>query len=661
MGGLGIKRVTSLRKRQLSLWLPCYSKDGGIGSAHADESYLGKKALDGMESTQTSTMSTATVDTVLSSDKSSIGTDVETHSSVSSAASFAEPRQHFMRNAKGRLCLGPYEVRRTLGAGMQAKVVLAKNVESGEYVALKVIDKHNLSLRYQEQINREIVALRSVSHPHVLRLRDVVYEARLPSSDPAQSRDSCVLVTELCTGGELFDLMLYLGGFPEPVARTYFVQLAGAISACHAAGVYHRDLKPQNILLDANFQLKVADFGLSALHAAGNDLCYTYCGTRSYMAPEILAGAAYSGGKADAWSVGVLLFILLAGSPPLRSATVDDWWFKALLLRRADKFWQAHEQMTPAFPRSAQGIVSRLLVAEPAERAHVDELVDDPWLRGALMSPEALRLEVMDRRERAAEAQKAAEAAALARREAALRQRCEGGFDAFAADTRRSASAASSSSSSGVGGGGGSAALAPPLDTWRQREDVRVYGDAFGARPSGFYVLEEGCAPLLDRLRAACAAAGASSVSKADTWTLRAVFQGEAAAPAGAAAPAMLRRQTALELQLALYTAQLDGREVAFVLAERRAGDAFAARAALRAVAAALPSAIPPQGAAADDDDSSAQPNAAAALDAGLARLGAMGRELLGDLDEIEAGPVAAAAPPLPLPLPPLATPTAAH
>jgi serine/threonine protein kinase len=179
--------------------------------------------------------------------------------------------------------LGPYEVRRTLGAGMQAKVVLAKNLDTGEYVALKVVDRASLSLRYQEQINREIVALRTVNHQHVLKLRDLIYEARLPASDPALSREAIVLVLDLCTGGELFDLMLYTGGFSEKIARTYFMQLAGALSACHSAGVYHRDLKPQNILLDSRFQLKVADFGLSALHSAGSDLCYTYCGTRSYM------------------------------------------------------------------------------------------------------------------------------------------------------------------------------------------------------------------------------------------------------------------------------------------------------------------------------------------------------------------------------------------
>jgi serine/threonine protein kinase len=192
-------------------------------------------------------------------------------------------RPSFCRTADGRLVLGPYEVRRTLGAGMQAKVVLAKNLDTGEYVALKVVDRASLSLRYQEQINREIVALRTVNHQHVLKLRDLIYEARLPASDPALSREAIVLVLDLCTGGELFDLMLYTGGFSEKIARTYFMQLAGALSACHSAGVYHRDLKPQNILLDSRFQLKVADFGLSALHSAGSDLCYTYCGTRSYM------------------------------------------------------------------------------------------------------------------------------------------------------------------------------------------------------------------------------------------------------------------------------------------------------------------------------------------------------------------------------------------
>jgi hypothetical protein len=319
----------------------------------------------------------------------------------------------------------------------------------------------------------------------------------------------------------------------------------------------------------------------------------------------------------------VLLFILLAGTPPLRSATSDDWWFKAILLKRLDKFWQAHEQMTPGFPKGAQGIVSSLLVANPAERAAVDDVATDPWLTGDVAYPEELYREMLQRKEAAEQRKSGAHSEALARKQAeaaaATAANCAApvAFDSFAARTHRALDGD---------------LCPPPLSCWQQQVDVvSAWAGGFGGRAQGFYVLLPGCMQTLQKVQRACEAAGATEITRADVWQLRVSFLGQPDATAAALTAATtaaalspdavavvaggssakqqqqqqldlpqqpLRRPTALELQLQLFTAELQGEQLSFVLVERRAGDVFAARAAQRAIIAGLDGA-----ALATDDD----------------------------------------------------------
>lgn len=160
-----------------------------------------------------------------------------------------------MSSSKTKRRVGKYDVGRTIGEGTFAKVKFGRNSETGEPVALKILDKDKvLQHKMAEQIKREIATMKLIRHPNVVLLYEVM-----------GSKTKIYIVLEFVTGGELFDKIVNQGRMKEDEARKYFQQLINAVDYCHSRGVYHRDLKPENLLLDANGNLKVSDFGLSAL------------------------------------------------------------------------------------------------------------------------------------------------------------------------------------------------------------------------------------------------------------------------------------------------------------------------------------------------------------------------------------------------------------
>jgi len=142
---------------------------------------------------------------------------------------------------------------------------------------------------------------------------------------------------------------------------------------------------------------QIADFGLAAIRADPLDTLHTECGTRSYMAPEILLHNGYEGGKADVWSMGVVLFILLAGNPPFQLARRGDWWFNALLDNDWERFWKAHQKYAPHLPLAAQAFLSFLFQPDPALRPSSQQLLMHEWMQGPLLTPGQLKLEMMAR------------------------------------------------------------------------------------------------------------------------------------------------------------------------------------------------------------------------------------------------------------------------
>ncbi|XP_059310430.1 CBL-interacting serine/threonine-protein kinase 3-like isoform X2 [Lycium ferocissimum] len=269
-----------------------------------------------------------------------------------------------MNQAKIKRRVGKYEMGRTIGEGTFAKVKFARNSETGDPVAIKILDKDKvLKHKMAEQIKREIATMKLIRHPHVVQLYEVL-----------ASKTKIFIVLEFVTGGELFDKIVNHGRMHEKEARKYFHQLINAVDYCHSRGVYHRDLKPENLLLHASGHLKVSDFGLSALSQQVRDdgLLHTTCGTPNYVAPEVLNDHGYDGTTADLWSCGVILFVLLAGYLPF-----DD----SNLMNLYKKISSAEFSCPPWMSFGAMKLITRILDPNPMTRITVAEILEDEWFK----------------------------------------------------------------------------------------------------------------------------------------------------------------------------------------------------------------------------------------------------------------------------------------
>ncbi|CAK8560620.1 unnamed protein product [Lathyrus sativus] len=261
-----------------------------------------------------------------------------------------------------RTRVGKYQLGKTIGEGSFAKVKLAKNVENGDFVAIKILDRnHVLRHNMMDQLKREISAMKMINHPNVVKIFEVM-----------ASKTKIYIVLELVDGGELFDKIATHGRLKEDEARSYFQQLINAVDYCHSRGVYHRDLKPENLMLDTNGVLKVSDFGLSTYSQQEGELLRTACGTPNYVAPEVINDRGYVGSTSDIWSCGVILFVLMAGYLPFDEPN------QIALYRKIAK---AEFAFPPWFSPEAKKLLKSILNPNPLTRIKIPELLEDEWFK----------------------------------------------------------------------------------------------------------------------------------------------------------------------------------------------------------------------------------------------------------------------------------------
>lgn len=262
---------------------------------------------------------------------------------------------------------GKYELGRHLGHGTFAKVYHARNIQTGKNVAMKVVGKEKvIKVGMMEQVKREISVMKMVQHQNIVKLDEVM-----------ASKTKIYFAMELVRGGELFE-KIAKGKLKEDVARNYFHQLISAVDFCHSRGVYHRDLKPENLLLDEEGNLKVTDFGLSAFsdHLRQDGLLHTTCGTPAYVAPEVIGKKGYDGAKADIWSCGVILYVLLAGFLPFQ----DD-----NIMAMYRKIYRGDFKCPPWFSSDARRLITKMLDPNPNSRTSISKIMQSSWFKKAVV------------------------------------------------------------------------------------------------------------------------------------------------------------------------------------------------------------------------------------------------------------------------------------
>ncbi|KAG4169958.1 hypothetical protein ERO13_A12G115750v2 [Gossypium hirsutum] len=270
-----------------------------------------------------------------------------------------------------RTRVGKYELGRTLGEWSSAKVKFAKNVEIGECVAIKILDREQvLRRRIVEQIKREISIMKLIKHPNVIKIYEVT-----------ASKTKIYIVIEYIDGGELFDKIASRGRLKGDEARTFFHQLINVVDFCHGTGVYKRDLKPENLLLDTHGVLKISDFGLNSLSQEvwEDGLLHTACGTPNYGAPEVLRDQGYDGRASDTWSCGVILFVLMAGYMPFDEPN---------LISMYQKISKADFTCPSWFSSGSRRLIQRILDPNPLTRITVPEILQDKWFKKGYKLPQ---------------------------------------------------------------------------------------------------------------------------------------------------------------------------------------------------------------------------------------------------------------------------------
>ncbi|PAV79252.1 hypothetical protein WR25_04974 isoform C [Diploscapter pachys] len=258
---------------------------------------------------------------------------------------------------------GLYVLHDELGSGGFGKVKLATHLLTGQYVAIKIIDKKKIG-NDLPRVKTEMDALRTLSHQNICQLYQYI-----------ETTEKFFIIMEYCSGGEMFDYIVRKERLPEAEARHFFRQLVQAIAYVHSLGYAHRDLKPENLLLTEELKLKLIDFGLCARPGGpglvNNKPLDTCCGSPAYAAPELILGQQYLGNRADVWSMGVLLYALLCGALPFEDDNMQ-------LLYRKISNGRYYE---PDFlTNSSKELLKRMLQVDPERRITVNELLRHPWL-----------------------------------------------------------------------------------------------------------------------------------------------------------------------------------------------------------------------------------------------------------------------------------------
>ena len=283
-------------------------------------------------------------------------------------------RRVFHPTSRAMMARNGYLSGSSIGSGSYSKVKIARDVgNSDELVAVKIIDRALAPADYQQRfLPRELRYWPDLKHPNIVGLLEVF-----------QTKRRVYMVLEYASGGDMLHYVQRFGYVDESRSRLWFGQVCSALRYVHSRGLAHRDVKLENVLLTGGVRasVKIADFGF-VCRSERNRLSATYCGSRSYAAPEILAGLPYDPKKADVWAAGVVLYIFVTGRMPFNETRGVP------SLLREQRVLELNFEGASPIPVSAvcRNLVRRAFHYEYASRTGISGVLADSWFRSARTS-----------------------------------------------------------------------------------------------------------------------------------------------------------------------------------------------------------------------------------------------------------------------------------
>jgi MAP/microtubule affinity-regulating kinase len=265
-------------------------------------------------------------------------------------------------NCFGNNKIEDYTFVRQIGKGAYAIVKEAIHKTTGEKVAIKVYDKLTLLNPHRKKnVTREVQILQKLSHKNVVKLYETI-----------DSVKELYLVMECIEGMSLYSKLKSAAGrrFTEMEARDIFRQILLGIQYCHSKNISHRDIKLENILITNNNEVKIIDFGFSTCYSPETKL-HSFCGTPSYMAPEIIAKKEYNGPSVDVWALGVLLYTMVTGSYPFKGENEHELY---------TKIGSAKYDTPLIVSRDCRELIKKMLQVDPSKRPMCEEVLKDGFM-----------------------------------------------------------------------------------------------------------------------------------------------------------------------------------------------------------------------------------------------------------------------------------------
>jgi serine/threonine protein kinase len=249
-----------------------------------------------------------------------------------------------------------YEItKKVLGSGYFGEVKVAKHLLTGVYVAIKTLKKKQYADAGMQYPPKEVDLMLKLRHPNIFRFFHCV------TSDSA-----LYMISEVVSGGELFDYVAQNDHLSETESRSFMRQIVSAVDYMHRSGICHRDLKLENILLDAYGNIKLIDFGLGNFFSiSGNALLSTFCGSPDYAPPEVWLNLQYQGPEIDVWALGVILFVMITSFVPFNNSS------NVIEMR-----YQWPSSLVSDELKDMVGQIFR----KSKERCNLDAIINHPWM-----------------------------------------------------------------------------------------------------------------------------------------------------------------------------------------------------------------------------------------------------------------------------------------